>query len=61
MELRKCLVEMDEERIKSETLKLNCDWFEFKFNIPKASHMGEVWERQIRTVRNVLNSFLQEW
>lgn len=30
-------------------------------NIPSASHMGGVWERQIRTVRNVLSSLLQDF
>ena len=29
---------------------------EFVFNAPSASHAGGVWERQIRTVRNVLNA-----
>ncbi|XP_061897713.1 uncharacterized protein LOC133646409 [Entelurus aequoreus] len=29
---------------------------EFVFNTPSASHAGGVWERQIRTVRNVLNA-----
>lgn len=29
------------------------------FNPPSASHMGGLWERQIRTVRRVLNSLLQ--
>lgn len=29
---------------------------EFVTNVPHASHMGGVWERQIRTARNVLNS-----
>lgn len=29
---------------------------EFVFNAPSASHAGDVWERQIRTVRNVLNA-----
>ena len=59
-ELRKCLDEMNQERIKAELLKENCDWFDFKFNTPKASHMGGVWERQIRTVRNVLNAILHK-
>ena len=59
-ELRKCLEEMNQERIKAELLKENCDWFDFKFNTPKASHMGGVWERQIRTVRNVLNAILHK-
>ena len=59
-ELRKCLEEMNQEIIKAELLKENCDWFDFKFNTPKASHMGGVWERQIRTVRNVLNAILHK-
>lgn len=29
---------------------------EFVFNAPSASHTGGVWERQIRTIRNVLNA-----
>ena len=29
---------------------------EFVFNAPSASHAGGVWERQIRTIRNVLNA-----
>ena len=31
----------------------------FKMNVPHASHMGGVWERQIRTVRSVLASLLE--
>lgn len=31
---------------------------DFAFNTPRASHQGGVWERQIRSVRNVLNSML---
>ena len=30
------------------------------FNSPAASHQGGVWERQIRTVRRILNSILKE-
>jgi hypothetical protein len=33
---------------------------EFVTNVPHASHMGGVWERQIRTVRNVLQGILKE-
>lgn len=33
---------------------------EFKFNTPGSSHMGGVWERQVRTVRNVLRGILIE-
>ncbi|XP_067941083.1 uncharacterized protein [Watersipora subatra] len=32
---------------------------EFKLNPPSASHMGGVWERMIRTARNVLQSLLK--
>ena len=59
-ELERCLKEMDKLKIKSELAKENCDWVEFNFNVPKASHMGGIWERQIRTVRNVLNVLLYQ-
>ncbi|KAL9967307.1 hypothetical protein ACROYT_G025507 [Oculina patagonica] len=59
-ELTQALAEMDQEKIKTELLKEQCDWFSFKMNIPAASHMGGVWERQIRSVRNVLSSLLQD-
>ncbi|KAK3746502.1 hypothetical protein QZH41_001765 [Actinostola sp. cb2023] len=59
-ELRDALSEMDRDRVKAEMLKSNCDWIEFKFNVPSASHMGGVWERQIRTVRSVLSAILQK-
>ena len=51
---------MDQDKIKSDLLKMNCDWIEFKFNAPTASHMGGVWERQIRTVRSVLSALLKK-
>lgn len=33
---------------------------EFVYNAPSASHAGGIWERQIRTVRNVLNVTLAQ-
>ena len=36
------------------------DFFGFKMNFPSASHMGGVWERQIRSVRNVMAHLLHE-
>ena len=57
-ELKEALAEMDQSRVKQELLKQGCDWIEFKMNVPAASHMGGVWERQIRTVRSVLTSIL---
>ncbi|XP_028519132.1 uncharacterized protein LOC114576535 [Exaiptasia diaphana] len=59
-ELKEALNEMSADKLKAEMLKDNCDYIEFKMNVPSASHMGGVWERQIRTVRNVLASLLQD-
>ena len=59
-ELAKALDEMDQERIKAKLLEDSCDWFHFRMNTPASSHMGGVWERQIRSVRNVLSSLLQD-
>ncbi|XP_026093247.1 uncharacterized protein LOC113065926 [Carassius auratus] len=44
---------MDQEELKD----LGC---EFVMNSPASSHMGGVWERQIRTIRSVLASILQQ-
>ncbi|KAI7803965.1 hypothetical protein IRJ41_014094 [Triplophysa rosa] len=44
---------MDLERVKA----LGC---EFLMNPPAASHMGGVWERQIRTIRSVLSAILDQ-
>nr|XP_039261646.1 uncharacterized protein LOC120337819 [Styela clava] len=57
-DLNKALQEMDQETIKNYLLSEHCDWIEFKFNSPSSSHMGGVWERQIRTVRSVLEPLL---
>ena len=53
----KCL---DQESIKDFLVQNNCDYFQFKFNVPNASHMNDVVERQIRSVRNVLISLLSQ-
>ena len=58
-ELKAALAELDHERIKAELLQENCDWFTFAMNVPSSSHMGGVWERQIRTVRSVLSPLLE--
>lgn len=46
---------MDKERICSFLAEKQC---EFVFNAPSASHTGGVWERQIRTVRSILNAII---
>ena len=58
-ELKEALAEMDRDQVKVEMLKENCDWFEVKFNVPSASHMGGIWEHQIQRVRSVLSALLE--
>ncbi|XP_014673542.1 PREDICTED: uncharacterized protein LOC106813826 [Priapulus caudatus] len=45
-------------KIKDFLVKEGCDYTEFKFNVPSASHMGGVWERQIRSIRRVLEALM---
>lgn len=44
---------MDQERQRA----IGC---EFVMNVPSASHMGGVWERQIRTIRSILTTMLDK-
>lgn len=53
-ELQTALSELDHVKIRQELLKRNCNWVDYKMNVPHASHMGGAWERQIRSVQNVL-------
>ena len=59
-ELKKALAEMDQDQVRVEMLKENCDWFEVKLNVSSASHMGGIWECQIGTVRSVLSALLEK-
>ena len=59
-ELKEALTEMKNDKVRAFLLENECDWFEFQMNVPSASHMGGVWERQIRTARNVLNALLDQ-
>ncbi|XP_029967500.1 uncharacterized protein LOC115402944 [Salarias fasciatus] len=56
-EFEKGLKDLDKDRIATYLAKNQCD---FQMNVPEASHRGGVWERQIRTVRNVLSSVLAQ-
>ena len=56
-ELRQALRELKEEDIQNFATRRNIVW---KFNIPAASHHGGVWERQVRTVRKILQAMLTE-
>lgn len=46
---------MDENHLTAFLAEKQCD---FKMDAPHSSHVGGVWERQIKTVRNVLHSTL---
>ena len=54
-ELKENLQKLDKKTIVTRMLNLEC---EFKFNPPSSSHMGGVWERQIRSIRSVLMGIL---
>ena len=58
-ELKRAYKEMDQQKIRESLNEDNCDWFEWKRNSPKASHMGGVWERMIRSVKEVMQSLLK--
>ncbi|XP_041470151.1 uncharacterized protein LOC121419759 [Lytechinus variegatus] len=56
-ELRKALKDWNQEEMSHFTSNKGIDW---SFNPPGASHYGGVWERQIRTIRKVLQAVLNE-
>ncbi|XP_028407516.1 uncharacterized protein LOC114530125 [Dendronephthya gigantea] len=56
-ELDQTLNAMNQKDIKKYVSEQNCKW---KFNPPHASHFGGVWERQIGTVRRVLDAMFLE-
>ena len=58
-ELRKSLKEMDHLKIKNCLKGNGTDSILWHKNPPGASHMGGVWERQIRTARGILEGLLK--
>ncbi|KAJ8037714.1 hypothetical protein HOLleu_18605 [Holothuria leucospilota] len=55
-ELKQSIKQWNEAKIRQEMLQVNIDW---KFSPPTGSHYGGIWERQIRTVRQILNVLLR--
>ena len=51
---------MNQQKIPQFLRANSFDVFEFKMNVPAASHMGDVWERQIRTARSILVNLLEQ-
>lgn len=56
-ELKRALNDLDKNQIQDSLLKYGVQW---SFNPPAASHQGGVWERLIRSARQVLNSILYQ-
>lgn len=56
-DVKECLKSWDQDRIAQRLLENECDWI---FMVPKASHRGGVWERQIRSIRRILRGLLGE-
>ena len=50
---------MDHTKISNLLQDNGTDWLVWIKNTPTASHMGGVWERQIRSARNILSSLLK--
>lgn len=56
-ELDEALAEMDKKSVERYLSEQDCEW---QFNPPHASHFGGVWERQIGTIRRILDAMLIE-
>ena len=51
--------EIDHTKIQGFLQSNKADWIRWKRNPPVASHMGGIWECQIRSARGILAPFLQ--
>ena len=60
-ELRKSYQDMNGSRINKYLQMYGADWIIWINNPPMASHMGGVWEKQIRTTRGILNALVKTW
>ena len=58
-ELKKAFSEMNHQQIQHFLANTGADWLIWSRNVPAASHMGGVWERQIRSARSILASLLK--
>ena len=57
-ELEKAYKEMDHQKIEFFLQNIGADYINWHRNPPASSHMGGVWERQIRSARTLLMSLL---
>ena len=59
-ELQRSLSEMDEDKISHFLQNGGADWVTWKNNPPSGSHMGGVWEHQIKSARVILSALLKQ-
>ena len=57
-ELQAEFCEMNHQKISGFLRSKGTDWIRWTHNLPYAPHQGSVWERQIRTARQILNGLL---
>ena len=57
--MKKAFSEIEDDRVEKFLHTQSCEWITWDFNTPNASHMGGVWERQIRTVRSIFTSLMK--
>lgn len=57
-ELTKAFQQMDHGKISSFLQENGSDWVTWERNPPAASHMGGVWERQIKSARSILAALI---
>ena len=58
-ELRKSFQNMNHSRINEYLQMHGAEWITWISNTPTASHMGQIWERQIRRARSLVVSDLR--
>ena len=50
--------ELDQQKINDFLTEQGCDYIVWERNTPYASHMGGVWERMVRSVKEVLTGLM---
>ncbi|XP_038062623.1 uncharacterized protein LOC119733119 [Patiria miniata] len=59
-EFEKAWAKVDHQKVREFLLRDGCDYVQFNFNVPSASHMGGAWERLIRSTRSILQTLMHQ-